>query len=193
MRRHLFSTDAQPRWNDEWWSWPWTWQGMRLSNRSIGHTAGSSPPGVWRSLGVETIGSGRKRFKYPSYDRAYIYVYRDDSICCIPSVKVDLQLDGALAVHLSDWTFALLPVRPGVHALTALGTDPSELRLNVIGGQVVYVRLHVDAGRIGIFIVRVAPDLQRMDRDEGREGGMDCRLIAQPSPALPQAGAAEPQ
>jgi hypothetical protein len=144
-------------------------------------------------LASERLDQAAKRFKYPSYDRAHIYVYRDESTCCIPSGKVALLLDGAPAVHLSDWTFALLPVRPGVHALTALGTDPSELRLNVIGGQVVYVRLHVDAGRFGIFIVWVAPDLQRMDRDEGREGVMDCRLIAQPPPALPRAGAAEPQ
>jgi hypothetical protein len=142
-----------------------------------------------------------KKFSRPPDDRANIYVFRRGS----PSTKVQLFLDGVPASTLGSYSFTVLTVRPGRHSLVSRrGGRDFQLILEIVGGFNYYVsqgEMSKDSGRavavaavfgglVGAaaaagFADASTPDLELVDRAEGREAVRHCNLIAEVPPALP--------
>ena len=69
-----------------------------------------------------------KEFAKPSRGKAALYVYRNESIA--GTVKMSLQLDGALLGETGPRTFHWVTLSPGKHTFFALLVDDQHAPLN---------------------------------------------------------------
>jgi len=145
-----------------------------------------------------------KRFRNPPFDRANIYVYR-----LTGSWDADLLLDGVRVTTLAKWSFVVLPVRAGIHQLTARYRSrpagapkdhvDAELELYAGVGSNYFIEQN-DSGSDVAMAVGVASggligaavgagyrelSLDRVEPDDGKEGVRRCTLVADRPPPLP--------
>jgi hypothetical protein len=138
------------------------------------------------------------QFVQPPSDRAYIYVFRNAGIY---RGHIKLWLDGVFAGSTSRRSFAFFQVRPGRHVLSSGSKDASEIALNVLGGEVIYLEQDVTVVPVGLspfagLLVgddRISIEFHRVSRADGRAGVRECRLIPDlPHPLPPVAEPDEP-
>src|ERR1017187_2160455 len=129
------------------------------------------------------------QFVQPPSDRAYIYLYRNEGF-----YSIRLWLDGVPAGGTGRRSFAFFQVRPGRHILVSGSKDASEIILNVLGGEVVYLKQDVTFVPVGAVSPmasliagddRILIEVYRVSREEGRGGVRECRLIRDRPPLLP--------
>jgi Protein of unknown function (DUF2846) len=127
-----------------------------------------------------------KSFPSPPSDRAFLYIYRNQSIGSL--IKMDLAVDGSLVGTTTSRTYLFLSLPPGDHTIASKsiappgqGPDPHEpvstLRIHMQGAQTYFVWQEVESGAS-----HAQSELHLAAQQEGRGAVGDCALIAPPAP-----------
>jgi hypothetical protein len=130
--------------------------------------------------------SAAKSFRNPPFDRANIYVYRIKG-----GWDADLFVDDVRVTTLPNWSFIVLPVRPGMHTVAAhfvtqsIGTPKdyknSEFELYAGGGS----NYFVEQSGFEVGLVYRELTLEKVDPEDGKEGVRNCTLVADKPRPLP--------
>ena len=110
-----------------------------------------------------------KEFAKPSRGKAALYVYRNESIA--GTVKMSLQLDGALLGETGPRTFHWVTLAPGKHTLVGKAENDSVIKFTAASGQNVFVWQEVKMG-----ILSAENRLELVDEQTGRAGVAECEM-----------------
>ena len=105
-----------------------------------------------------------------SQDESRIYVYRDDNV--VLNTRISVSIDGELVGVTGNKTYVVATVPPGEHAIVAKGENTSELVVETVGGQILFVELGVG---LGAFTNRA--HLFQVEAEAGRAAVMQTRLV----------------
>lgn len=103
-------------------------------------------------------------------DESRVYVYRDDNV--VLNTRISVSIDGELVGMTGNKTYVVATVPPGEHSIVAKGENTSELEVETVGGQIVFVELGVG---LGAFTNRA--HLIQVEAEAGRAAVLQTRLV----------------
>lgn len=107
-------------------------------------------------------------------DKALVYLYRNETFGA--ALKLGVNVDGRFAGQTASKTYFMWLLPPGKHDFTSVGENTSAVALDAKAGQTYYIWQEI---KMGAWSAR--SKLQIVDKETGRKGVEESKLIAEPA------------